>query len=484
MAQPTVPTDAPRSPRGDAGTPAGPRHAAALPVEATPPKAPPVEPEFSRAYTSYALGLLLVVYIFNFVDRQILTILLPAIKQDFAFTDTQLALLGGVAFGIFYATLGIPIARWADSGSRKTIISLSVVTWSLMTALTGRATGFATLFFARVGVGVGEAGCTPPAQSMISDYLPPHRRATALSIYALGVPLGTGVGLAIGGLLADQIGWRMTFVVVGLPGVVVGLLAALTLREPTRGYWERGAKPASAPAGSAKPAIVPTSAGAHPNSEKPDVMYTLRYMLRFPSFRHLSLAAALHAMYGYGAVYFNPSFFVRVFDLEASRVGIYLGMIAFAAGGTGTYLGGAIGDWLQHRDRRWYVWVPAISTISIIPFIAAVYLNADPTWAFWLSVLPAIAGGMYLGPTFAMTQALAKPAMRSVAAAILLFVITMIGLGLGPLVVGALSDLLTPDYGKRGIAYALLLVVSLCATWSTVHYAIAARTLRADLERA
>ena len=431
------------------------------PVTSTPVDAR--EPEFSRGYTTYAVGLLVVVYIFNFVDRQILNILLEEIGLEFALTDAQRGLLGGIAFGIFYSLLGIPIARWADRSNRSRIIAVAIFIWSLMTAVTGAALSFLHLFLARVGVGVGEAGCSPPAHSILSDYLHPERRATALSIYALGVPIGTGLGLAIGGVLADAIGWRLTFVAVGVPGIVIALLVQFTLREPTRGYWDSPS---------------PSAAGASQAVAWQDVV---AYMWRFRSFRHLSLAAALHALYGYGAVVFNPAFFQRTFELNAGEVGIKLGLIAFVAGGLGTFLGGYVSDWLQYRDRRWYMWVPAIATIVVVPLIFPLYLNADAGAAFVWATFPAIAGGMYLGPTFAMTQTLAKPAMRALAAAVLLLIINLVGLGLGPYLVGFVSDQLRPTVGDRSIAYALLGVIAVCATWSTLHYALAARTLREDL---
>ena len=420
------------------------------------------EPEISRAYTRYALGLLVVVYVFNFVDRSILSILLESIKRDLDLSDTHLGVLSGLVFAVFYTTLGIPIARWADRGTRRSIIALAVLVWSGMTALTGFARSFTELALARVGVGVGEAGCSPPAHSLISDYFPAERRGTALSIYSLGIPIGSGIGLLAGGWLAEFFDWRTAFIVVGVPGVALALLVRLTLREPPRG-WADGAPPAEEPAESAGDVV--------------------RFMTRMPSFRHLSLGSALHALYGYGAGAFLPVFFQRVHHISTGELGTWLAVIGLTAGALGTYLGGSLGDRFGREDARWYLWVPVGATLLYIPLALLFYLWPDGRTALLLSAPAALLGGMYLGPTFALTQGLAKPHMRAMAAAILLFILNLIGLGLGPLLVGLLSDWLAPRFGDESIRWALLGVVVSGALWSTLHYGLAARTLRQDLKR-
>lgn len=421
------------------------------------PAETPGPPGTSPVYARYALGLLLGVYIFNFIDRQILSILLENIRAEIPLSDTQLGFLGGIAFALFYTVAGIPIARWADRGSRRDIIALSVLVWSLMTAFTGYAKSFAMLLVARIGVGVGEAGCSPPSHSLISDYFPPERRGTALSIYALGIPLGSALGTFIGGWVGALFGWRMAFVAVGLPGVLIALLVRLTLREPLRGQSES--------------LVV---------GDGESTWEVLRFMARLRSFWHLAWAGALHAFVGYGALYFVPSFFARVHGMGLEERASWLSALGLI-GAVGTYLGGWLSDRLGPKDLRWYMWVPGLATLAGVPIGLGYYLVPDAYVALAIGVLSAIAGPMYLGPTFAMTQTLVKPHMRAMASAILLFILNLVGLGVGPWFVGLISDLLRPEYGAESIRYALVFVVTIGNAWSAVHYLIAARTLRADL---
>jgi MFS family permease len=415
---------------------------------------------FSKAYTRYALGLLVVVYVFNFIDRSILSILLESIKEEFQVSDAFLGLLSGPAFAILYSIVGLPIARWSDRGTRTTIISLAVLAWSGMTAVTGLVTTFSQLMLARIGVGIGEAGCSPPAHSLISDYFPLARRATALSIYALGIPIGGGIGFLAGGWLDEFFDWRMAFIVVGLPGVLLALIVKLTLKEPKRGTFDE-----------------PIAAG----TPQPSVGQVLRFLNGLKSFRHMAIAASLHAFYGYGAAAFLAAFFRRSHDMDPGELGTWLASIAFTAGAAGTFLGGYLSDRLGRRDERWYMWVPGLATLAFVPFAFLLYLSADPYIGLLLYFPGSILGGMWLGPTFAMTQTLVPPNMRATAAAILLFAINMIGLALGPQGVGILSDLLVPTFGNESLRYALLITVVGFALWSMIHYAMASRTLRADL---
>jgi MFS family permease len=428
------------------------------------PRPSPQEPEFSAAYTRYALVLLVVVYILNFIDRQVLTILLEPIKEDLDLSDTQLGFLTGIAFALLYSTLGIPLARWADRRTRRNLIAVSIFVWSVMTALQGLAKGFGTLALARVGVGIGEAGCSPPAHSILSDLFRPERRATALSIYALGIPIGGGLGYLFGGWLEEFFDWRIAFMVVGLPGVLIALVVRFTLREPTRGYWEGGGA---------------DEAGSEPPTDR--LVDVGRFMLGLPAFRHFSFAAALHAFYGYGAAAFNPSFFRRVHEIPVGELGTWLALIAVTTGVAGTFLGGFLADRIGRRDTRWYMWLPAIATTIGVPFVALLYLVPDGYEAIAVSAIPALLGSMYLGPTFAMAQAIVPARMRAMASATLLFIINLIGLGLGPQFVGLLSDMLAPTYGVDSIRYALLWTVGIGAGWSSIHYLLAARTLRDDL---
>ena len=419
--------------------------------------------QLSNGYRRYALGVLLAVYVLNFVDRQILSILAEDIRKEIQLSDTALGVLSGIAFALFYTFAGLPIARWADTGTRRSIIALALFIWSGMTALTGLATSFAQLVAARVGVGIGEAGASPPSHSLISDLFPPERRASALAIYSLGIPIGGALGSILGGYLGQKYGWRTAFMAVGLPGALLALVVRLTLREPRRGASEPGLQRAS-------------------NGSGESVGDVLRFMSRLPSFLHMAFGASLHAFYGYGAAYFVPVFLIRVHHMDKLQVGAWLGLIALTTGVVGISLGGLISDRLAERDARWYMRVPAIASTVAIPFAFVFYLWPDPTTAILLSIPGTLLGGVYLGPTFAMTQSLVRPQMRALASAILLFIINLIGLGGGPLMVGIVSDALKPTYGVESVRYALLWIVTLGAAWATLHYLLAARTLPRDLQ--
>ena len=412
------------------------------------------------AYRSYALSLFLLVYIINFVDRQIFGILIEPIRLEIDLSDTQLGLLGGIAFAIFYTFAGIPIARWADVGVRKNIVALALVIWSVMTMFTSTAKGFGTLLIARVGVGIGEAGCSPPIHSLISDMYPEEERATALSTYALGIPIGAAIGTLLGGWIGEYFGWRMAFMVVGLPGIIVAIVVFFTVREPPRGHSE--------------PDHVQVQKDLVPLAD------TLRFLWSLRAFRHLSFAGALHAFVGYGVGLFIPAFFMRVHGFGLAETSTYLFLIGLT-GIIGTYLGGYLGDRMGKKDKRWYMGIPGIATIISVPFAVLFYTTGDPMLAIVLAIPGAVLGPMYLGPTFAMTQTLVPPAMRSTASAILLFVLNLIGLGLGPVFAGFLSDTLRPGYGEESIRYSLLILAVAGNIWSALHYYLASRTLREDL---
>ena len=418
-------------------------------------------------YRKYALGILLIGYIINFVDRSILSLLLEPIKLELALTDSQLGFLGGLAFAVFYTFLGIPIAALADRRSRVKILAVSMVIWSAMTAICGLANNFLTLLLARIGVGVGEAGASPPSHSLISDYFPIETRATALSIYALGIPLGTMIGSFVGGWGAATVGWRYTFFLVGVPGIIFAFIVWFTLREPPRGMSDiKLDAPSAPPVNTAPP---------------PPVSTVLKLLWSKTSFRHLAFAAGLHAFVSYGAGTWNAPFFIRIHEMSLTDIGSILALIA-GIGAIGTFFGGYISDKLSDRtnDKRWYFWVPGIATLVMVPFQLVAYLYGG-VWVVVASLMMvAILGNAYLGPSFAMTQALVSLRMRAVASAILLFVLNLIGMGLGPYFVGVLSDILTPDFGIYSIRYAMCAAV-LVNVWAACHYFIGARTMRGDL---
>lgn len=417
--------------------------------------------EVSPFYRSYALSLFLMVYIVNFIDRQIFSILIEPIRAEISLSDTQLGLLGGIAFAIFYTFAGIPIARWADVGVRKNIVSLAIVIWSAMTVFTSTAKSFGMLLVARIGVGIGEAGCSPPIHSLIADLYPERKRATALSIYSLGIPIGGALGTLIGGWVGEYFGWRMAFLVVGFPGILLALIFFLTIKEPPRGYSEPG--------------------GILARKKEVPLKETLQFMWKLNSFRHMSFAGSLHAFVGYGVALFLPSFFIRVHGFGLAETSTYLFFIGLT-GVIGTYLGGYLSDRLGVKDRRWYLWVPGIATMISVPFAALFYTTGDPYLAILLAIPGSILGPMYLGPTFAMTQTLSPLVMRSLASAILLFVLNLIGLGLGPLFAGFLSDLWRPEFGEESIRYSLLTLAVAGNFWSAFHYYLGSRTLRSDLK--
>jgi predicted MFS family arabinose efflux permease len=416
--------------------------------------------DFSPAYLRYALGLLTAVYVINFVDRQVLSILQQSIKRDLGVSDFQLGLLTGAAFGIFYATLGIPIARLADRVSRKGVMAVCLTIWSGMTALCGVAGGFASLLVFRVGVGVGEAGGSPPAHSMIADYFPPERLGTALGVFSLGVPLGIMVGFLAGGWMNEFLGWRMAFVAVGLPGLVLAAIVAFTLREPPRGR--------------AVARLDGSGDGVLPVGE------VIRFLLRSRSFRHNGVAAGLYAFVGYSVTNWAPPFLERSHGMSAGEVGTALALIIGIGGGLGIYCGGLFSDRLSARDVRWRMWLPAIAMWASVPFSFFVYTLESTTLALTLFVFPVFLGLLYQAPALALAQSLSTPRMRATASAVLLFVINIIGLALGPPITGLVSDLLEPRFGVESLRYAILLV-SLVLVWSGVHFWWAARTLPEDL---
>lgn len=415
----------------------------------------------SETTRRYVLGVLVVVYTFNFIDRQILAILFEPIKAELGLSDADLGFLTGFAFAAFYVTLGIPIARFADRGNRRNLIAAALVVWSAMTALCGLAQNFWHLLVARIGVGVGEAGCSPPAHAMISDYYPAERRATALGIYGLGIPLGILFGFLAGGWINEFFGWRAAFFVVGIPGILFAVVVRLTVREPPRGLAE----------------------GRSSAVSQPSIVETARFLWSRPSFRHIALGGSLISIVGYAFNSWVPSFFVRSFGMTTGELGTWLGLILGIPGGIGIVLGGYLADRLGERDCRWRMWVVAVALLAMVPFSVAAFLADSAAAALALFVIPALLSNVFVATTFAQAQGLVGLRMRAVTAAILLLALNISGLGLGPYVVGLLSDALAARFGSESLRYALL-SVSLVSSWAACHYFIAGRHLGADLNAA
>ncbi len=417
------------------------------------------EPIASRTAT-YALVMLTIVYAFNFIDRQILVILQEPIKNDMGLSDAQLGLLSGFSFALVYITAGIPIAYWADRTNRRNIITAALVVWSGMTALSGLAQNYSQLLLARIGVGIGEAGGSPPAHAMISDYFPPRKRGPALAVYSTGVHLGVLTGFLLGGFISQAFGWRAAFMAVGIPGVLFALFFFFTVKEPQRGRWE----------------------STEQATYKPTLGETFAVLRSYPSFWYIAAGTGLTAFAGYGIGNFAPSFMMRSHGLSVSQVGIVLAFFGGGAGLLGTFLGGYIADHVGVHDKRWYVWVPAIAGAIAIP-LGLPYLLLDNTvLVVMFMFLVALLINTYLGPCLAISHALVPPAMCALTSAILFFVLNLIGLGLGPLTAGLLSDYFTGIYGADGLRYALIVVVFLSSPAVLCFY-LAGRKLPADLAR-
>ncbi len=412
-----------------------------------------------QVYRRYVLGLLAVVYIFNFTDRQILAILLQPIKEELLLSDTQLGFLSGIAFALFYVTLGIPIARLADRHNRVNIISISIFLWSLMTALSGLAVNFSQLLMARVGVGIGEAVCTPPAHSLLSDYFSTERRSSALGIYSLGLPIGGFLGILVGGWVAELYGWRRAFFFVGLPGLVLALLVKISIREPPRGLAD---------------GKVPEKTLTPPLGE------VLQYLWSRRSFRHITLGTALLAFSGFAAASWIPPFLIRSHAMSLGEIGTLLSLITLVGGVTGALGGGYLGDRLAKRDLRWYVWLPAITLLIGFPFSIAGLLVGNKYLVLVLWVVPTISYSVYVGPVMALIQRMVGLRMRGVSVAIFLFFTNLIGMGGGPLMVGYVSDLFSDVFAVNALRYSLM-VGSAVIIWSAVHYLLSARSIIGDL---
>lgn len=417
--------------------------------------------EVSNPYRYYVLVMLTLVYVFNFVDRQLLVILQESIKKELRLSDTQLGLLSGFTFAIFYVTLGIPIAHFADKRNRRNIVAISLGLWSIMTAISGLARNFIQLLLARIGVGVGEAGGSPPAHAMISDYFPPEKRSTALSIYSTGIYFGILIGFLMGGYLNQHLGWRTAFFALGIPGIIFSLLFYLSVKEPRRGA---------------------TDAAVGENKS-----LSLRAVLKFLSstktFRYLALATGLHVFCIYGLLNWAPSFLARLHGMKNADIGILLGLIFGIGGGTGTFAGGFLTDRFGKRDKRWYLKVPAYAILISILFAAgALFLQNTFLSVFCLGVCASL-HSMYLGPSIAVAHSLVPASMRALTSAVLFFVLNLIGLGFGPLAVGIISDLLAPALGVESLRWAMS-VTLLVSSVAAVLFFVSAKKLVLELKPA
>jgi len=410
-----------------------------------------------RRLGNRVLLLLLLAYIFNFIDRQIIGILAVPIKAELALSDRQLGLMGGVAFALFYSTLALPIAWFADRKSRIAIISASVAVWSLFTAACGVVQNFWQLFLARMGVGIGEAGGVAPSYSLIADYFAPRSRARALAFFSLGIPIGSSLGIFFGGWIAARVDWRAAFLIVGLAGLPIAVLLRLFVPEPLRGACD-----------------------AAPTLAAPPFLKVLATLARIPSFWLLSFGAASGSTLGYGLIFWLPALFTRSFGLSLGEIGWFYGSIVLVGGVVGTWLGGVIGDRLGPQRPGAYAAIPAICFLLAAPAYAAA-LFAPSLAAVWiLFVIPQMLGLVWLGPVITAIQQIVAPNMRSTASASFLLINNFIGIGFGIYVFGELSMRMTARYGDQSLKYSVLfgLVFYLLAA---VFYALAARRLKRDM---
>lgn len=416
----------------------------------------------SSGSSTYAVAMLTAIFALNFLDRQIVTILAGPIKAEMGLTDTQLGLISGLAFALFYAALGLPIAALAERFNRVWIISASVVLWSAMTSLCGLATNFTQLFLARVGVGIGEAGCVPASHALISATVSPARRATALAIFSLGIPLGTLLGLAVGGWIAQVYGWRFAFLVVGLPGVLLGTLAMLTLRDPRHGPGRIAITPT-------RPAPTGTS---------------IRRLLDKPTYVYAVGGGTFASMAAFGITAFLGLYVQGRYGLTLGQAGLLLGLVIGIAGG----IGSAAGGWLVDRlgGGTSHVLVPAAAMIVTGPCLAAALLTSNPVASLALFAIGTLASTAWYGPTFATFQGVSTVSSRAIAVAVFTLVANLIGLGLGPLAVGIMSDAFAGQMPGPGSAVAGLTAALTAATMlyglAALCYWRAARTLNSDWE--
>jgi predicted MFS family arabinose efflux permease len=396
------------------------------------------------AYRWFALAVLFVVALFNYVDRSILAVLQVPVKRDLGLSDTQLGALTGLAFALLYTTLALPIARLADRTRRTRLLSAALAIWSGMTALSGFATNFATLVFCRMGVALGEAGCVPATHSLISDYFQRHQRATALALWGLSLPLGVMLGLAFGGWLSEHVGWRQAFIAIGLFGLVFAPIVWLLLREPPRGRYDAS----------------PLQSQAQAQSFLEQVLV----LWRLKAFRYAALAGAMIALVQHSITNWNAPFYDRVHSVPLAEASYYLAVIMGLGGGLGTFLGGVTADRLGKQDVRWYLGVPAIACLLMAPVGLLQYLADSVQTSYVAAFFAMLLVHVYLAPIVATSQTLVPAHMRAFTSAMLVLTVNLLGMGIGPLGVGAVSDFLVATFGMEteSLRYAISASLFFC----------------------
>lgn len=412
--------------------------------------------EAALALGGVAMTILLLVNVVNFIDRQLPFVLIESIRAELHLTDSDIGLMAGISFAIVFSLASLPLALAADRWSARGTLALCLAGWSVMTSLAGFAQSFLTLLLPRAGVAASEAGCVPAAHALIAHALPAKRHAFALALFSLGVPIGSMLGLGLGGWINDVAGWRTAFFLVGAPGLVLALLVWLVLPD------------ARAP--------------AHADDTAPRFTDGLSFLFGLRSFRHVAAASALYACGSYAMNVFASAFLIRVHHLTTAQAGLGFGL-AFGIGGLiGTFAGGVLSDRLGARDPRWRQLVPAIGQLLSFPTAIGAWLAPDPIVSICLIGLSYVFGLLYFAPSFAVAQSLAPPRFRASAAAVLSLALTLVGSSVGPIVVGRISDWLKPTMGALSLRYALC-AMGVTILWSALHFVLAARALPADLAR-
>lgn len=436
--------------------------------------------EASAGYRRWLLVLLMLIYTSNFVDRQIFSTLAQPIKEDLRLTDTDLGVLGGLTFAAFYTLLGLPMARLVEHKSRIAIMTACITVWSVMTALCGVAQNYAQLAAARLGVGVGEAGCLPAAHSLISDHFPASQRATALAIFSLGIPAGSMIGAIGGGWIAKNMDWRAAFLVVGLPGLILAALVFLTLKEPPRGFADGGV------------------AGEKP----PPLTAVLKRFWDRSTALWVTAGASTASMSAYAFLAFVTPFFMRRYGLDVAQAGLCAGLISGIGAGTSILAGGLLGDRFVRRDARGYAWVAITGLVLAIPLYIFGFTRPDWMSALVFLIIGGMAQQLYLAPTFAVAQNIVEPRMRATSIALMSAVWSILGIGLGPVIAGNLSDRFAAalrassandmlqlcrkagcaDFSATGLQYAMISATTVIFIVSATLFLISSRTMRRDLQ--